>query len=492
MSADRGVQLAFESFGRGTEDFRQAEWLSEEMAGQWRYDHTAGRWHHWNGRRWQPDQTDQVKFETAALARAAIARGTWSDGGRPLGESGIKTMLALLKLPAIERALEALSTFDGYGTNGDDWDSDPYLLGCENGIVDLRTNTLMPSPPSTMLVTKTTGCKFKPVSGPDEFSARAPRFMSFLEEIMSGDASMVSFLILWFGASIFGFSPEQRFLLLTGIGRNGKGALKHSVMKAVGEYGEQFDANLYMRSQFGPARSDQARADLLKLKGMRIAFFSEPQGNRFNEEMLKAHTGGDRITARALYSNNIQSWDPTHSITFLVNNAPEVEDLGPSMAARVMVADFRERYDGEREDKRLYGKLEHEKDGILAILCWAAWAWYTSWANGGQGITLPKRVVEQSQRFMERGDPVAAALDEVFRVGVEETCPGQVAYDAYREWFLQSGQDGECQSMVKFAAAMERKGFRKEKTRAGMRWKGFSVRGAIDLAMRDGDESDEE
>lgn len=467
-----------EVFGVGQEDFRQAEWLAGALDRKWRYDFATKEWHHWNGKRWAPDFGKALTNVIATLSAKTLLRGVDSEALR-------KALLKLLSLAPIERAMEALATFDGYGTNGDDWDADPYLLGVKNGIVDLRTNTLVEHPDPSMLVTKTTGVRFVPVESPADFDDRAPRFMEVMREWMSEDAKMVSFLLLWFGSSMFGFSPEQRFLLMTGIGRNGKGALKHSVMKAVGDYGAQFDANLYMRNKFGAARSDTARADLLALKGKRITFFSEPEGNRFNEEMLKAHTGGDTITARALYSNVLQTWTPTHSITFLVNNAPEVEDLGPSMAARVMVADFRERYDGDKEDKTLYGTLEGEAEGILAILCWAAGAWYASWSAGMGGITMPQRVIDQSKKFMERGDSVANCLNDRFAVGEGLECAGQVAYDTYREWFDQSGADGEPVSMVKFAAALERKGFRKVKREMGMRWLGLQPLGAMALAEKE-------
>lgn len=465
-------------FGAGQEDFRQAEWLSRKLDRKWRYDHTASQWHHWNEKRWAPDTTNRLPNVVATLAGKQLLKGNDEEVLR-------KALVKLLSIAPIERALEALATFDGYGTNGDDWDSDPYLLGVKNGIVDLRTNTLIAEPTPDMLVTKTTGVDFSPIKGPAQFDARAPEFMRVMREWMSDDKDMVHFLLFWYGASMFGFSPEQRFLLMTGIGRNGKGALKHSVMKAVGEYGAQFDANLYMRNKFGAARSDSARADLLALKGKRITFFSEPEGNRFNEEMLKAHTGGDTITARALYSNNLQTWTPTHSITFLVNNAPEVEDLGPSMAARVMVADFRERFDGDRENKQLYGVLEAEAQGVLAILCWAAEVWYDRWSNGEGGLILPQRVVDQSKAFMERGDSVANCLNERFAVGEGLECSGQAAYDAYREWFNGSGESGEVISMVKFASALERKGFRKIRRSMGMRWMGLQPLGAMAMAERE-------
>ncbi len=484
--ADSEDQTEFR--GKGVEDYRQAEWLAQRLRKEWRYDHTGNKWYHYDGTRWVPDQTQQVHYAIGKTASLALQK-------KGAGEGEQKRLFSLMQWPIQERVMKALATFPGYGTNGDEWDSEPFLLGVKNGVVDLRKNALIPSSPEQN-VTKTTKVDFLPLSDPREFAERAPVFMDFLLDITKAaddqqDPSMAMFLLLWYGASMFGFSPEQRFLLMTGIGRNGKGALKHAIMEAVGEYGAQYDANLYMRSKFGAARSDQARADLIAIKGKRITFFSEPEGMRFNEELLKAHTGGDRITARALNSNNVQSWDPTHSITFLVNNAPEMEDLGPSMAARVMVGDFRMRYDGDKEDKQLYGKLKAEREGILAILCWAAQAWYASWSSGNGGIELPPRVVEQSRAFMERGDTIANWLNERATFGRDERAASKLAYESYLEWFSRSDDPNEPMSQVRWSQAMEKKGFTKRKLETGMVWFGFSLLGAMALAEKGIDEDED-
>jgi putative DNA primase/helicase len=472
------VPVDEQGFGLGEKlDYQQAQWLAINLEGKWRFDHTAKRWHHWDGHRWAPDETGKIKHDVALLAARACIPGAPHVG---VPKDVLKK---LLDMGPLNRALEALATFDGYGTNGDDWDSDPFTLGVSNGLVDLRTNTLVERPSPSCLVSLTTGVKFNPLSDLAGARERAPRFMTFMDEITSSDPQMIVFLLMWYGASMFGFSPEQRFLLMTGIGRNGKGALKAAVMKAVGEYGAQFDANLYMRSKFGATRADAARADLMALKGKRITFFSEPEGNRFNEELLKAHTGGDQIVARALYSNNIQTWDPTHSITFLVNDAPEVEDLGPSMAARVMVADFRERFDGDKEDRGLYGVLASEKEGILAILCFMAQKWYAEF-DAGRGLAIPERVREQSQKFMERNDPIADFINEACRVAPEERGRGQALYDAYKDWHVSSGRDDDTVSNVKFSALLEKKGFRKGRSEMGIKWIGIAPLGAMALAER--------
>jgi len=479
--------------GRGAEDAEQAQWLSEALERGVRYDHTAKRWHIWNGVRWAPDLTKEVHRRCLDLVYERVNEVARQYAVGDLKEEKFKHQMKvyrrLLGRGRLESALEVLSWMPDYKTDGADWDQDPNLLGCENGIVDLRKNELIPNPGPELLVTKTTGHKFVPFE-PHEplFQAmethlralghREPRFPSFLREITSNDDHLAAFFLLWFGYSLFGHTQEQRFLILTGLGRNGKGALVTAMRFCFGEYSAKADASLYMRSRFGSARSDQARADLMELKGKRLAAMSEPDGGVFNEEMLKAHTGGDPITARALHSNNVITWLPTHSITFLTNQPPSVSDIGPAMAARVMVADFRERFDGEKEDKKLYAKLEAEAEGILGVLCWAAKGWYDS----ETGLAIPERVRKASQEYLDQNDPIGRALAEEFVVERGAQGNARDLYDAYVEWHARSEEEGDPLTQTAFGLSLGKRGFNKITTRTGRVWLGVRPKSAVELA----------
>ena len=487
------------TFGVGSEDFRQAEWLAGVLSNEWRYDYSTKLWHHWNGFRWEPDRVGLLLQTVSTLAAKGIERAQ--------SETLRKSLLKLFNIAPLKRALEALATFPGYGTDGDDWDTDPYLLGCENGVVDLRTGLMVELGPET-LVTKTTEQHYVQFDMSGGFHAavakRCPKFWKYLKQWTSDDwnvenEDMAAFLLQWFGAALFGFTPEQKFLVMTGIGRNGKGTLKNVIMAATGDYGTQSDQNLYMHSKHGAARSDGPRADLIQLKGARVGFFSEPEGGRFNEDLLKNHTGQDVINARALFSNIVSQWKATHSITFLVNNLPAVEDVGPSMVERVLVADFRLRWEGSNPDPerrpnaRLEDELKHEASGILALLVWAAGVWYTRYEAGVAGLVLPERVIESSKHFIERNDPVVTCLEEAFEVGDGLTCGGQAAYDAYMQWFARSGADGEAVSLVRFTQVLEKRGFTRYRANRSRGWKGLAPLGAMRLAEKGiGDDDDEE
>ena len=66
----------------------------------------------------------------------------------------------------------------------------------------------------------------------------------------------------------------------------------------------------------------------------------------------------------ALHSNVRYHWLPTHTITFSANQIPSLSEVGPAIADRVMVADFRERYEGDADDKDLDNKQAAEAAGL--------------------------------------------------------------------------------------------------------------------------------
>lgn len=469
-----------DTFPQSRADAHLSEWLASKLRGAVRFNHSTDEWHAWNGLRWAPDKVKNVQETVYTLAeqtimRAAVARQL--SGKRK--ENALKALGALLDRSKCESALDVLSTATAYKTDGSDWDQQPYLLGVANGVLDLRTGTLDKHPSPKTLVTKTTGVRYDP-------EAKSKVFVPFLHEITSGDPELARFFVIWFGYSLFGYNEEQRFLILTGLGRNGKGALAHAMRHVFGEYTADAHQNLYMKNRFGSARSSDARSDLMKLKGMRLAIMSEPDGGQFNEEMLKAHTGGDPIVARPLYGSDI-SWLPTHTITFLTNRPPSTDDIGPSMAARVMVADFRERYEGEKEDKRLYDKLvsTEEAEGILKLLVDGAQAWWQSRGQeNGNGLEafIPQRVKDASREYLTQNDPIGRAVSEAFIIDRKVSATGRELYDAYVDWHRQSGEPDDPMSQTAFGGALTARGFVKKHSERGVVYAYIRPKSAMELA----------
>ena len=497
MSTNRGHRG---DHPQGSEDAEQASWLAIDFDHKVKFDHTAGKWHRWDGIRWKVDGKRDVQ-EAATEFTYERMHGVVDKHELTKEQAAalIKIYRRLLEKGRLDSALVKLSELAAYKTDGSDWDQEPTLLGVANGIVDLTTNRLIDHPGPGTNVTLSTGLPFtRPVGSSAEWPDRIPKTWKFLLEVTSYDEELAAFLLLWFGYSLFGLTQEPKFLVMTGHGRNGKGVLANLMRHVFGEYTAKAHENLYMKHRFGAARADQARSDLMELKGKRLAIMSEPDGGAFDENLLKAHTGSDQpITARALNSNNVLTWMPTHTITFLTNLPPSVEDVGPSMTSRVMVADFREQWSWEGQcteecgpephvtcrhpNKRLYDELKAESEDILAVLIHAAYVW----CRTPGGLVLPKRIIDASSEYVKANDPIGRALDEAFTREPGAKAAGKALYDAYMDWFTRSEADGDPITATRFGIALAKAGFKKVRGERGVVYEGIRPASAVEVAERE-------
>jgi putative DNA primase/helicase len=398
-----------------------------------KFDHSTKMWHIWNGVRWEPDKTSRI----IEMMRDCLY--DWMDDNRRMGhEDANKTLMSLMDHNRKQTVLKTLAAKAGIAMTGEEWDLQHNLMGFNNGVLDLETLAFHDKPDPEWLITKSTGIDWDP-------NAMAPDFEQFLSDIMSGDTSLVDYVIKVLGYSAIGGNPEQKFWMWVGRGSNGKGILARTVTKALGDYASNPPDTLYMKSRMGAATSNTPRPDLLKLQGARFTYMSEPQaggtngptGLQFNEALLKAHTGNDPIEARTLHSSQYKTFFPTHTIHFLTNDTPKTDDVGPSMQRRVRIIKFMEDYSPQsgRADFGLEAKLQTTENlqGVARLLAEAA-GWY--FRNGA--LPEPQPVLDWSQSYISENDPISDFIAAKCVESPAAEVRGGEFYKAYRQWAEES------------------------------------------------------
>tara|TARA_R100000951_G_scaffold116549_1_gene128938 strand:- start:5754 stop:8258 length:2505 start_codon:yes stop_codon:yes gene_type:complete len=102
---------------------------------------------------------------------------------------------------------------------------------------------------------------------------------------------------------LVGQNPEV-FILANGNGGNGKGVWHELMTKAVGDYFYKAKCSILLQKGNSLADPDSPSAGIANMDGKRVILMTEPeQGKRINNSLLKELTGGNEISARALYSN---------------------------------------------------------------------------------------------------------------------------------------------------------------------------------------------
>lgn len=422
-----------------TEDDALGQHLARKLKQRVLFNHATQSWHILDTKTgiWAPDKTADVIKMVFDIAREGLAL-VEEEMSEEEAKFARRPFAKLSQVQGCKSALEALSTYPEYKTAGTDWDSDENLLGCANGIVDLRTGKLIKVDPKNR-VSKNTGIIYREEWTIAEAAEHTERFRKFLLEVTSGDEPLAEFYLRWFGYSLLGHARAQKFLIMSGkLGRNGKGVLKRLMLKVFGEYAAEVAPSLYAASKWGEVQSDRPRADLVHLFGLRLTFVPEPQG-AFNTEMLKQHTGGDRISARTLNSRVILSWEAAHSIVFHTNKIPETSEVGHAIKDRVLVADFNEVWGDDRRDNNLDAKLQAEAEGVLWMLVQEAMKWPTE----GLGA-IPDRIINASKNYMEDNDPLSQFFAEACDIRQSQQVKPRVLYAGYMKWHARASDvDGE-------------------------------------------------
>jgi len=302
----------------------RAAWYFAQMAGsRVRYDHGRGRWLVWVGHRWRPDEDGAVeRLWLDVLAdryRAALAIDN--------NDVRVKTLDAIQSAgatnAAVSAGLELASSMEPIATRADAWDPDPWLLGCANGVVELRTGHLRDGRPGDM-VSRSTGV-------PYDAAATCPRWQQFLGEVFAGDEDLVAWYGLLIGTSLVGVMQEL-MAIHHGTGNNGKTVARERLLKAFGDYAVAIPVETLVNAR---RQAGDATPDLMPLRGARLAFASEPdQSSKLRGGALKRIASADRMTGRPLFGST-QTWEPTHTIHLATNHLPAVDDATEGFWRRV-------------------------------------------------------------------------------------------------------------------------------------------------------------
>jgi len=410
--------------------------LLAELIGGWAvYDHSRKSWYLWTGHHWQEDQTiaiyQIVSRELAPLYLRAAANAQ-EAGKQELSENLEKRAAALRNKKRMDAVIALARSEDALKLTGNEWDSDPLLLGVNNGVIELKTGTFRAGKPDDYILT------YAPTDwrGLDE---PAPEWEKFLQDIFSGDQELCKFIQRLLGYGISGKKPDRILPILWGEGANGKSTMLEVISHVLG-------AGLAMSSQADALMDIQKGGDgprpfVYALKGKRMVWASESnEGRRINAGLVKQLTGNDRIAVRTLHTLPIE-FTPTHLIMLLTNHKPHAPADDQAFWDRVILLPFLCRFvenpkDGEKKrDRDIQDKLKAEAPGILAWLVRGYLAWKT------EGLNPPESVKQATQEYQEDEDTLGQFFKDSCVIAKGAQVAANVIYKAYKDWCAENGLD---------------------------------------------------
>jgi putative DNA primase/helicase len=429
MAAEERLFFLEPRFGRGEEtpfderfpctDAGNAELFAHLHRDMLRYDHRRGRWLEWAGHWWREDTTEQVvqrairtaryRFHQAdsildAKVREAVA--VWASRS----ESRARLDACL----AIARSVWPLQD------DGEAWDADPWLLGVENGVVDLRTTQLREGRREDKL-TRHAPVRF-------DAKAKCPAFDSFLAKIQP-DPEIRAYLQRRAGYSLTGDVGEQDLVFFHGSGANGKTTFANALLDTLGrDYARQAAPGLLLR-HYG----ERHPTEVADLDGARLLLSTEvDEGRALAEELVKQLTGGDRLKARRM-RQDFYEFECTFKIVLLANHKPTVKGTDLAIWRRIKLVPWDVTIPPQERDRKLREKLRREAPGVLN---WAL-AGCLDWQR--DGMREPAAVLAATEAYKAESDPLAQFIEDRCVVGDRYWVSSAAGYRSYQAWAGEQG-----------------------------------------------------
>jgi putative DNA primase/helicase len=288
-----------------------------------------------------------------------------------------------------------------------DLDRNTYLLGVGNGVVNLRTGKLQP-PDQSQRITTITSVEY------DE-AARAPLFEQTVADVFFNDPDQIAFFQRLVGYSLLGKPDEDVLAIPYGSGSNGKSTVLGAIRDALGEHAKMASSETFLSSGVGGGNAGAAREDVLRLRGARFVYVTEPdEGSELREGLIKSMTGGEPLPARGLYSKTTVEVAPTWVAFMPTNHRPIVKGDDHAIWRRLLPVPFTRNFDQDLtlvKDPERAEKLAAEASGILA------WCVRGALAYQKVGLQPPGEVKKAREDYKSDMDLLAEWLEECCEVG---------------------------------------------------------------------------
>jgi putative DNA primase/helicase len=340
-----------------------------------------------------------------------------------------------------------------------EFDSDPKLLNCNNGTVDLSTGELRHHDRADLLT----------CLAPVDFDKGAPCqvWENFVYEIQEKNIEVYEFLQRILGYALTGFTREQCLFILWGSGANGKSTLINLVTRLLGKYAR----NTPVETLLDKKRGGEIPIDVARLDGPRLVTAKEvDRGRRLSESLIKELTGQDTISARFLYGEFFD-FIPKFKLFLSTNHMPIIRGTDNAIWRRIKLIRFPVQIPEEEWDQDLPEKLWAEAPGILNWLVEGCLSWQ-KW-----GLNVPEAVKESTAEFRGEMDVLADFLAERCIIASDKSGTAKELYQCYKDWAEDQGlSEREILKQRTFGMALSERGFRRHRSTHGRhRWTGLGV-----------------
>ncbi len=453
---ERTQMLASTSDRPALSDLGNAKRLVNAFGHNIRYIPTWGQWLIYNGARWKVDDDGAIS-RLAALAVAEIFVEAAAEEDEGTAQRLYKHALKSESATALRNMVNLAMSESGISISEKRLDSNPWLMNCTNGTINLLTGELQPHDRDDLLT--------KMAHLEHDKDATCPTWQKFLYRIMGGNANLVSFLQRYSGYTSTGDVSEQVLVLMHGRGSNGKSTFLKVLQQLFGDYGRQANMELLLSMK----NSNSHPTGMARLMGARFVASSEVErGAPFAEALVKQMTGGDTITARFMRKDFFE-FEPTHKLWIAANHKPIIKGNDMAIWRRILLVPFTVTIPVEQQDKQLLSKLIKEQAGILNWVVQGCLAWQK------EGLKPPEDVLSATSDYKEDMDLLKDFFDDWCEEGEGLKVTVKDLYESYLDWCTVFHESKPVSKRL-FGMMISERGYEKERTGKARYWTGIALK----------------
>jgi putative DNA primase/helicase len=309
------------------------------------------------------------------------------------------------------------------------WDGNAYLLGVQNGVIDLKTGELLQGQPNLYIT------KRAPVAYTQ--GMKNVRWEQFIDYATGGDKELQGWIQLAVGYTLTGLNTQDVMFLVYGPPGSGKNTFVEAIVKAIGTQQYSWPLDSSILADNGGQSSSTDLYHWAELRGRRMVWVDElPESERLKENSVKKLTGSSEISARSpgekpfTFESQAKLWVTT-------NHRPMIND--DAMWRRIRPIPWS--HVPEVADPDLKAYLFDPEGALPAILSWAVEG-SIKYLSSSQRDPLGwcTAVKEAADIYRKNEDRIGMFLEEETREGEGIALPVKSLYSVYRMWSEERGE----------------------------------------------------
>ncbi len=334
-------------------------------------------------------------------------------------------------------------------------DTNPYLIGFNNGIYDLQKMELRDGRPDDY-VSLTTGIDKIDFDAEHEFA----NDMNYFISTVFVDVDVRNYFMTFLASCLQGVNVEQRFRVWTGTGGNGKSLINNLFKLAYGQYCINLPITLLTGKR---ANSNAPTPEIVQTKGKRYAYLEEPDsGERINVGIMKNWSGSDVIKGRGLNKDPIE-FKAQFKMALLCNDIPALPAHDGGVWRRMEIIEFKSQFvdnpnpKSELEFKKDYyleDKIPLWKELFMAMLIDVYYNDYKLY-----GIKVPDEIKKFTQGFQRESDAYGEFMSQTFieTKDSRDTVDITDMYNEFKLWFVEENNEHKAPSKKDFKLYLKQK-----------------------------------